>query len=55
VLRRHPGPCPVVLTVMIPEHSESVISLDHKFRVLPNERLVGEVEALIGKGAVSLR
>ena len=55
VLRRHPGPCPVFLTLTIPDHSESVIAVGADLRVLPNDRLVGDVEALIGKGAVSLQ
>jgi DNA polymerase-3 subunit alpha len=55
ILRRHPGPCPVYLTVTIPDHSESMIAVGSDLRVLPNDRLVGDIEALIGKGAVSLQ
>lgn len=55
VLNRHPGPCPVFLTLTIPDHSESVIAVGPDLRVLPSDRLVGDVEALIGKGAVSLQ
>jgi DNA polymerase-3 subunit alpha len=55
VLHRHPGPCPVFLTLTIPDHSESVIAVGPDLRVLPSDRLVWDVEALIGKGAVSLQ
>jgi len=55
VLRRHPGPCPVYLNVTIPDHFESMIAVGHDLRVLPNDRLVGDIEALIGKGAVTLQ
>ena len=55
ILNRHPGPCPVFLTLTIPDHSESVIAVGPDLRVLPSDRLVWDVEALIGKGAVSLQ
>ncbi len=55
VLRRHPGPCPVYLTVTIPDHFESLIAVAPDLRVLPNDRLVGDIEELIGKGAVLLQ
>ena len=55
VLHRHPGACPVYLALTISNHSESVIAVGPDLRVLPNDRLVGDVEALVGKGAVSLQ
>jgi DNA polymerase-3 subunit alpha len=55
VLRRHPGPCPVYLNVTIPDHFESMIAVAPDLRVLPNDRLVGDIEELIGKGAVLLQ
>jgi DNA polymerase-3 subunit alpha len=55
VLHRHPGACPVYLALTIPNHSESLIAVGAELRVLPNDRLVGDVEALIGKGVVSLQ
>ncbi len=54
VLRRHPGPCPVYLNVTIPDHFASMIAVAPDLRVLPNGRLVGDLEELIGKGAVTL-
>ena len=54
VLHRHAGPCPVSLTLTIPDHSESVIAVGPDLRVLPSAQLVGDVEALIGKGTISL-
>jgi DNA polymerase III subunit alpha len=55
VLHRHPGACPVYLALTIQEHSESIIAVGPELRVLPNTRLVGDIEGLIGKGAVSLQ
>jgi DNA polymerase-3 subunit alpha len=55
VLHRHPGACPVYLAFTIPNHSESLIAVGPELRVQPNDRLVGDVETLIGKGAVSLQ
>jgi DNA polymerase-3 subunit alpha len=55
VLHRHPGACPVYLTVTIPDHSESVIAVSPELRVRPSDRLVGDVETLIGKGAILLQ
>ena len=55
ILYRHPGPCPVFLTVTIPEHSESVITVGPELRVLPSERFLSDLEALIGKGAASFQ
>jgi DNA polymerase-3 subunit alpha len=55
VLHRHPGACPVFLALTIHEHSESIIAVGPELRVLPNPRLVGDIEGLIGKGAVSLQ
>jgi len=55
VLHRYPGACPVYLELTIPDHSESVIAIGPELRVLPSDRLVDDVEALVGKGAVSLQ
>ena len=54
VLHRHAGPCPVTLTLAIPDHSESVIAVGPALRVLPSTQLIGDVEALIGQGTISL-
>jgi len=54
VLHRHAGPCPVHLTLTIPDHSESVIAVGPALRVLPSAQLIGDVEALIGQGTISL-
>ena len=54
VLHRHAGPCPVYLMFTIPDHSESVIAVGPDLRVLPSAQLVGDVEALIGKGSIAL-
>jgi len=55
VLHHHAGPCPVYLKLMIPDHSESMIAVGPDLCVLPSSQLIGDVEALIGKGAVSLQ
>src|SRR5437899_1215583 len=54
VLHRHAGPCPVYLTLAIADHSESVIAVGPALRVLPSAQLIGDVEALIGQGTISL-
>ena len=54
VLHRHAGPCPVTLTLAIPDHSESVIAVGPALRVLPSTQLIGDVEAPIGQGTISL-
>ena len=43
------------LNVTIPDHFESMIAVAPDLRVLPNDRLVGDIEELIGKGAVLLQ
>jgi DNA polymerase III subunit alpha len=54
VLHRHPGACPVYVSFTIPEHSESVIAVGPDLRVLPSDQLLDDLEALVGKGTVSL-
>jgi DNA polymerase-3 subunit alpha len=54
VLHRHPGGCPVYLNVTIPDHSESVIAVSPELRVQPSDQFVGDIEALVGKGGISL-
>src|SRR3989449_2947305 len=54
VLHRHAGPCPVYLTLAIADHSESVIAVGPALRVLPSAQLIGDVEALIGQGTITL-
>jgi hypothetical protein len=54
VLHRHPGACPVYLSVTIPDHSESVIAVSPELRVQPNDQFVGDIEAVVGKGGISL-
>jgi DNA polymerase III subunit alpha len=55
VLHHHTGPCPVYLKLTIPDHSESMIAVGPDLCVLPSSQLIGDVEALIGKGVVSLQ
>jgi DNA polymerase-3 subunit alpha len=51
-LRRAPGPCPVYLTVKDSAGRRAVLKLSSDFSVNPATVPVGELEALLGPGAV---
>jgi DNA polymerase-3 subunit alpha len=51
VLARHPGPCPVALTLCHPEQRQATILLDRQYWVAPTPALLSDVEALLGAGA----
>ncbi|HQO79351.1 MAG TPA: OB-fold nucleic acid binding domain-containing protein, partial [Thermodesulfobacteriota bacterium] len=54
ILRNHPGTCAAYLHLLIPERSETIISLPEEFYLEPSEGLVREVESLFGSTAISL-
>jgi DNA polymerase-3 subunit alpha len=54
ILARHKGTIPVYLRLQNPTKKESLISVGRDIRVNPNEQLIGEIESLLGAGAVSL-
>ncbi len=54
VLLRHTGAVPVYLRLRNPSRKDSLISVGREIRVNPNDRLVEELEAILGAGAVSL-
>jgi DNA polymerase-3 subunit alpha len=51
VLARHPGSCPVALTLRHPEQREATVLLDRQYWVAPTPALLADVEALLGAGA----
>jgi len=51
VLSRHPGTCPVALTLRHPEQRQATILLDRQYWVAPTPALLADVEALLGAGA----
>ncbi|HUJ78762.1 MAG TPA: DNA polymerase III subunit alpha [Nitrospiria bacterium] len=51
VLSRHPGSCPVALTLRHPEQRQATVLLDRQYWVAPTPALLADVEALLGAGA----
>jgi DNA polymerase-3 subunit alpha len=51
VLTRHPGSCPVALTLRHPEQRQATVLLDRQYWVAPTPALLADVEALLGAGA----
>jgi DNA polymerase-3 subunit alpha len=51
VLSRHPGSCPVALTLRHPEQRQATILLDRQYWVAPTPALMADVESLLGAGA----
>jgi len=54
VLLRYKGDIPVYLRLQTPARKESLISVGRELRVDPGDRLISEIEAILGAGAVSL-
>lgn len=54
ILLRHKGDIPVYLRLQNPTRKESLISLGREIRVNPNEKLINEIESVLGADAVSL-
>jgi DNA polymerase-3 subunit alpha len=54
VLRRHPGPTSIVLTICLTPALEADTTPLPNLTVLPSEAFVADVEAILGKGSVSL-
>ena len=55
LVKTHRGPVPVYLHLVIPQHSEAVLSTGEGCRVRPAPELLGGLEQLLGKDAVTLR
>ncbi len=54
ILLKHKGDIPVFLRLQNPTRPESLISVGRELRIAPNDKLIAEIEALIGAGAVSV-
>ncbi|OGW29134.1 MAG: DNA polymerase III subunit alpha [Nitrospirae bacterium GWC2_57_13] len=54
ILVRHQGSIPVFLRLQNAARQESVISVGKDIRVNPSDKLISEIESLLGSGAVSL-
>jgi DNA polymerase-3 subunit alpha len=54
ILLRYKGDIPVFLRLRNPSGKESLISVGRDVRVKPDEKLVSEIESVLGAGAVSL-
>ena len=54
ILLNHKGEIPVYLRLQNPARKESLISVGRDIRVNPSEKLISEIESVLGSGAVSL-
>ncbi|MHB8846684.1 MAG: DNA polymerase III subunit alpha [Nitrospirota bacterium] len=54
VLLRHRGEIPVFLRLQNQSRQDSLISVGREIRVNPSDRLIAEIESLLGDGAISL-
>ncbi len=48
ILQSSPGECPVIVHVLIPGHSETIIALDGELKVNPTGELLSELRKLLG-------
>jgi len=55
LVKQHRGPIPVFLHLVIPQHSEALLSAGEGCRVRPAPELLHGLEQLLGKDAVTLR
>lgn len=54
-LTRHRGPCNAFLHLLLPNRTETVIALPAELKVAPTERMVEDVERLLGDGVTSFQ
>jgi DNA polymerase-3 subunit alpha len=54
VLTQYKGNCGVYLHVVIPDHSEAVISVGDELRVTPSDRMIMDIESIAGNRAVTV-
>ncbi len=52
ILQSSPGECPIYVHVLIPGHSETIITLNGDLRVSPTKELLSELQKLLGKEKV---
>lgn len=55
ILLKHKGDIPVYLRMQDPLNGESLISVSKEIWVRPSDRLIDEIESILGAGSVSLR
>jgi DNA polymerase-3 subunit alpha len=55
IFNRHQGDSPVIIHLVVPEHSETIISLGDGTRVKPTDPFLHEIENRFGEKSVSLR
>ena len=55
ILLRYQGAIPVFFRLQNPTRKESLISVGRELRVNPSDKLISEIESVLGAGAVSLR
>jgi len=53
ILLNYPGDCQAFLHLVIPQKSETVISLGNSFKVNPSPKLINEIKSLFGNAAIS--
>ena len=53
ILLNYPGDCQAFLHLVIPQKSETVISLGNSFKVNPSPKLINEIKILFGNAAIS--
>ncbi|HSB33848.1 MAG TPA: DNA polymerase III subunit alpha, partial [Nitrospirota bacterium] len=53
ILLRHRGDIPVYLRLRNPTRKDSLISVGRDIRVTPSEKLIAEIESVLGEGSVS--
>ncbi|MEK6776046.1 MAG: DNA polymerase III subunit alpha [bacterium] len=54
VLMQHKGGCDVYLHIVVPNHSEAVISVGNDIRVSPSDRMIMDIESIAGNRAVTV-
>jgi DNA polymerase-3 subunit alpha len=55
ILKNNSGRSPVFLHIVVPDSSETVISLGKEYCINPSELFISEIESVLGKNCVSYR
>jgi len=54
ILLQNKGGCEVYLHILVPNHSEAVISVGNDLRVSPSDRMIVDIESIAGNRAVTV-
>jgi DNA polymerase-3 subunit alpha len=54
VLKQNKGNCGVYLHIVIPNHSEAIISVGREMRVIPSDRMIMAIERIAGERTVTV-